>query len=168
MSTKESRLKESCFARASVRRDFEAPDEAHAFRRRGTQGDARTKAPRLRLQNAYAVGLRSAVLKRRFGGAVPVPSPPSLARKLPCMRRDCAGRAVRGKYVRPTAGRLRALAHPQHGGRALPSPQNGRGSCPPPAFFCPDHGGISARNRLSHCGRPSESPRVTDRVTPRD
>ena len=78
MSTKESRLKESCFARADVRGDFGAPAGAHAFRREGTRGDARTKAPRLRLQNAYAVGLRSAVLKRRFGGSVPVPSPPAL------------------------------------------------------------------------------------------
>ena len=72
--------------------------------------------------------LKESVLHgRTFGG-----TPES---QLGRMRRDCAGRAVRGKYVRPTAGRLRALAHPQRGGRALPSPQNGRGNCPPPAFF---------------------------------
>ena len=46
MSTKESRLKESCLARAGVRRDSGVPAEAHAFRRRGTREDARGKTPR--------------------------------------------------------------------------------------------------------------------------
>ncbi len=97
-------MKRNDFANEGVRRNSVAPVENYTFRREGTRGAARTKAPRLRLQNAYAVGLRSAVLKRGFGGAVPVPSPPAL----PASTLICAAPARIGPAAHTSAPRRAA------------------------------------------------------------
>ena len=77
------------------------------------------------------------------------------------MRRDCAGRAVRGKYVRPTAGRLRGTCASAARRTRTAVTAERAGELSPARLLLP-------RSRRNLRKKPTESLRVTERVTSGD
>ena len=161
MSTTERRLKESCLARADVRRDSGVPAEAHAFRRRGTREDAHGKTPRTEAPRGRVRGRVPDDAPRIAPGTRADPAPPGAAEPRPAcaaIAQDgpCAARQINPPHGGPHEGHLRirsaADAHCRHR-------RTGGGTVPRPPSFAATRGEITARNRLSHCETRTLKPR---------